>query len=510
MSIDFTRGFQFGKFIVEPLKGCVVGDDQQPRHLPPKAMAVLISLAEVAPEPLTRESLIDRVWVERCVSDEVLTHAITELRHALDDSPSNPEYIQTIPKRGYCLLANARPIGESVRPGVGNDRGPAVQRPVSRGFVSIQRNPVSSVLVVGGFVSVLAALYYIHDELDGESLVPSRETGIRVPVQVPSPPGEQHAPEHSEASELLLRAEFLERQATPENTRLAETLLEEAVSIDSTYARAWALLGRVYYRQTGLFRSRPVREGSELARQAIWRALIINPKYGPAHADLALINMTSDFDFDKAQRHLRQAQDLSPTDPQVLRVAAKMEMTHDHVDHAIDLLERWVRLEPHSCMAHMELGQAYYFARRPDDAESELETSLTINPDLVRSRYLLGLTRLVTHSEELALATMAEESDEGLRMAGLALARFAMDDRNSSNEALDRIRHSESKTRHYAVAVAYAFRGQHDDAIDWLELAYEHRDGDLVFLVVDPLLEDLRSTARWKQLIEKLGLPHPV
>ena len=72
MSVDLTHGFRFGAFVVEPLKGCVIGDDQQLRHLPPKAMAVLVSLAEVAPQPLARESLIDKVWGERCVSDEVL------------------------------------------------------------------------------------------------------------------------------------------------------------------------------------------------------------------------------------------------------------------------------------------------------------------------------------------------------------------------------------------------------------------------------------------------------
>ena len=112
MPIDLTQGFRFGAFTAEPLKGSVAGEDGQSRHLAPKAMDVLVRLAEAAPSPVTRDDLITAAWGEGYVSEEVLTHAIMELRHALDDSPTKPRYIQTIPKRGYRLLKKARPIGD--------------------------------------------------------------------------------------------------------------------------------------------------------------------------------------------------------------------------------------------------------------------------------------------------------------------------------------------------------------------------------------------------------------
>jgi len=110
MPIELSQGFRFGAFTAEPLKGSVARDDGPSRHLAPKAMDVLVRLAEAAPKPVTRDDLITAVWGERYVSDEVLTHAIKELRHALGDSPTKPKYIQTIPKRGYRLLRKARPI----------------------------------------------------------------------------------------------------------------------------------------------------------------------------------------------------------------------------------------------------------------------------------------------------------------------------------------------------------------------------------------------------------------
>lgn len=507
MATDLTHGFQFGAFTAEPLRGCVTGDDLQPRHLPPKAMEVLVTLAEAAPEPVSREELIDRVWGERCVSDEVLTHAVTELRHALADSPSQAEYIQTIPKRGYRLFRVVRPLASLARAQTAAGQAPAGQRRGVLGFAAVQRYPVVSMMFLAGFAAILAGLYYLQDGQGNRPFFSGQGNGTDMPG------GSRSSPERSaqaEASELLLQAAYLERRATPGNNEQAEMLLEQAVSIDPRNAAAWSLLGRVYYRQTKLFRSRPVQEGSELARQAIQRALAIDSKYGPAHAGMAMVNMTFDFDFDGAFAHLREAQDLSPTDPHVLLVAAKMEMTHGHVDHAIDLLERSARVDPQSCIAKADLGRAYYFAHRFDDAERALEQSVLLNPEVVGTRYLLGLVRLARGKKESALAVMQQEPDEGFRAAGIALALNAMDDRASSDEALESTTGSKRGPRAYHVAKVYAVRGQNGEAFDWLELAYDQQDGDVIFLLVDPLLVGLRAEARWTRLIEKLGLPHRI
>lgn len=88
--------------------------------------------------------------------------------------------------------------------------------------------------------------------------------------------------------------------------------------------------------------------------------------------------------------------------------------------------------------------------------------------------------------------------------------RYALDDGDSSDDALDETRHSQIGPRAYPVAITYAFRGQYDEALDWLETAHEQRDGDVIFLLVDPLLADLRFSERWKRLVEKLGLPNRI
>jgi TolB-like protein/DNA-binding winged helix-turn-helix (wHTH) protein/Tfp pilus assembly protein PilF len=79
--------------------------DQRTVHLEPKIMQVLVTLAEHPGEVLSKQHMLDRVWPETFVSDEVLTRSVSELRKVFEDNPREPTYIQTIPKSGYRLMA---------------------------------------------------------------------------------------------------------------------------------------------------------------------------------------------------------------------------------------------------------------------------------------------------------------------------------------------------------------------------------------------------------------------
>ncbi len=74
-------------------------------HVEPRSIDVLIALAERGGEVCAKKELIEAVWGAAYVSDEVLTHAIWDLRRAFGDDAGHPRFIQTIPKRGYRLIA---------------------------------------------------------------------------------------------------------------------------------------------------------------------------------------------------------------------------------------------------------------------------------------------------------------------------------------------------------------------------------------------------------------------
>ncbi|MGB5354973.1 MAG: winged helix-turn-helix domain-containing protein, partial [Woeseia sp.] len=112
MDSDLIHGFYLDEWLVEPFKGQVTGRGGT-THLPPKAAEVLLCLAKQPAELVTRETLIADVWGDGHGSSEALTHAISEIRHALDDHADNPQFIQTLPRRGYRLLVTPELVAET-------------------------------------------------------------------------------------------------------------------------------------------------------------------------------------------------------------------------------------------------------------------------------------------------------------------------------------------------------------------------------------------------------------
>jgi TolB-like protein/DNA-binding winged helix-turn-helix (wHTH) protein/Tfp pilus assembly protein PilF len=96
--------FKIGEWLVQPSLNTFSGEHATIR-VEPKVMEVIVYLAGHAGEVVSKEHIIKSVWADRFVTDEVLTTAICELRKALGDEAKRPRFIQTIPKKGYRLIA---------------------------------------------------------------------------------------------------------------------------------------------------------------------------------------------------------------------------------------------------------------------------------------------------------------------------------------------------------------------------------------------------------------------
>jgi TolB-like protein/tetratricopeptide (TPR) repeat protein/DNA-binding winged helix-turn-helix (wHTH) protein len=102
LNADLLQGFYLGDLLIEPLKGQVIGRAGS-RHLPPKAVEVLLCLARAPGELVSRDTLLEAAWGPGNGSQEALSHTISEIRRALDDHADDPVYIQTLPRLGYRL-----------------------------------------------------------------------------------------------------------------------------------------------------------------------------------------------------------------------------------------------------------------------------------------------------------------------------------------------------------------------------------------------------------------------
>src|SRR5256885_16726085 len=79
--------------------------------LEPKAMQLLMCLAERAGEVVSVEELLDQVWKDVVVSQDSVYAAVAALRRTLGDDPKSPRYIANVVRRGYRLLAPRSPRG---------------------------------------------------------------------------------------------------------------------------------------------------------------------------------------------------------------------------------------------------------------------------------------------------------------------------------------------------------------------------------------------------------------
>ena len=76
------------------------------RHVEPRAMDVLLRLAQDAPSVVTRKTLLLEVWGDTFVSDDAVSATIIKLRKAFDDDSRHPTVIETVPRSGYRLVAD--------------------------------------------------------------------------------------------------------------------------------------------------------------------------------------------------------------------------------------------------------------------------------------------------------------------------------------------------------------------------------------------------------------------
>jgi len=126
--------FRVGPWLVQPGLN-TVSHNGTSLPLEPKVMEVLVRLAHHPGEPVSKEQLLQTVWPDTFVSDGVLVRSISELRRVFKDDAREPRFIQTIPKRGYRLVAPVKTVnGDSA--GV-SSRTKLVSPAVSRGALGM-------------------------------------------------------------------------------------------------------------------------------------------------------------------------------------------------------------------------------------------------------------------------------------------------------------------------------------------------------------------------------------
>lgn len=311
---------------------------------------------------------------------------------------------------------------------------------------------------------------------------------------------------HPDAYTLYLRGRHQYRQSSPEGFANAIQSFQQALAIDPGLAAAWDLLGMVYIRQADMG-LQPLEVCYDRGREAIEKAIAVDPSLAEAHAHLAWITMVYDWNFVAAERHINQALALDPRNYTALAQAGALAFILGRLEQCVAIREQALSLDPVGRGGYHNMGSALLNSGRLAEAEAMFQRALSNSPDYMGGWFYRGLPALLRGDAEAALASFAREMDPGWQLEGRVIANFTLGRNSDSDAALTQLTQRFSADMSYQLAEAHAWRGEIDPAFDFLDRAYEVRDGGLVEMLTNPLLVKLHDDPRWSRMLQRLGLP---
>jgi TolB-like protein/cytochrome c-type biogenesis protein CcmH/NrfG len=309
-----------------------------------------------------------------------------------------------------------------------------------------------------------------------------------------------------EAHRLYLQARYFIDRTTGADTAKGIGYLKEALTLEPEFALAWAELGRAHIAEANWGWSSSATEGFGRAREAVERALALEPDLPDALAGLAWIQMMHDRDWGGSEASFRRALKLAPGNALVLSQASFCMANLGRVDEAVALGQRAVARDPLSAEAYFLLGTIFWVAARCAEAEAALRKALELAPQRAVARAWLSIALLDQGRAEEAEAEALREPEEWGRLFAMSIIHEAAGRRTESLGALRELAEKRGGEAAYQVADLHALRGEANLAFEWLERAYDQHDAGIGWTKVDPFLRSLHGDPRWSAFLRKLGL----
>jgi TolB-like protein/Flp pilus assembly protein TadD len=339
-------------------------------------------------------------------------------------------------------------------------------------------------------------IFKIQDEIAGEVVkeLKVKLLGAAPKVRTTDP----------KAYALYLQARELGRQKTAEAFAKSDALYRQVLELDPRYAPAWDQLAVNFINKAGMGLLSS-QEGYARAREAVEKALSIDPDYALAHTHLGSIAMDVENDLASAARHYQRAVALDPTDVDVLRNAASFLASLGRLDEALALEETVIRHDPVNVLALYGLGYHQRMAGRYDAAIASLRTALSLSPNRGGAHYQLGVTLILKGDATAALVEIEQENNESWRMYGLPMSYCALGRKADADAAFNAVIAKYEKDGPYNIAYDYAFCGDADKALEWLDKAVTYQDPGLSEIVTENLFDKIHSDPRWLPFLRKIG-----
>jgi TolB-like protein len=313
------------------------------------------------------------------------------------------------------------------------------------------------------------------------------------------------APKNVEAHNAYLQGHFHFQRRNVEDYRKAVGYFDQAIRLDPDYALAYAERSEAWSFIGDLTGQRPTAYPK--ARSDAEKAVAIAPALAEARAALGWVRCFVDWKFAEGLSELKRAKELSPANPTANDLLARIVAYLGRVDEAERQARHAVELDPLSTVTQGNLARVLFYAGKLDEADAVARKAAELQPAGASSHRWQTLIAVQRGDGATALREAQLEPNEGYRLFELAIAQYAVGDRQAADAALADLIAKAREGFAYQIAEVYAVRGEKEKAFEWLQISFDDRDSGMLSLLVDPLLRGLRDDPRYKNLLVKLGLP---
>lgn len=321
----------------------------------------------------------------------------------------------------------------------------------------------------------------------------------------------KHDTENPEAYQLYLQGLFYWNKWTEDGFRKATSYFNQAVEKDPNYAQAYAGLADTYnfLGESGYAAPREVWQN---AKSAAMQAVKLDDLLPEAHISLALVRESYDWDWAGAESEFRRAIQLDANSASGHQWYGDFLTRMGRFDEARAELKKAQDLDPLSLLTNTSLGRQLYYSRQYDSAAQQLTKTLEMDPKFVPAQHAIE----AAYAQNGMFKEAIGERQKVLTLSGNPdLAAAIGEDFRTSGypgvmtswlEGLKQVS-KRGYVSPYNIAQIYARLGDKNQALVWLEAAYNQRDSNLTYVKVEPAFDEVRPDPRFQQVVQRLGMP---
>ena len=350
----------------------------------------------------------------------------------------------------------------------------------------------------------LSAVFAVQEQIAGDI---SRELRAKLGSANPEPPSRE--PENRKAFEYYMQGRSYVHRRTREDLTMAGSYYQKAIEADQNYALAYAGLAEVYA-NLGVRGYIPPIEGRRKSEEAARKALALDDNLAAAHVMMGNYYVSfAPYNFAEGDRELKRAIELSPSLAIAHLYLALSFLRQNRLDEGLNEMLKAHELDPFSAIIARQVSLYYLLKRDYSRALQLLKQSSEMGPPFTASNEIGIYTQNKLYDEALAVLDQQERErkEDPILIYSRAMVYAAQGRRADAlkiGKELERL--SSNSSQALWIAKIYSVLNEKDQAFSWLERGLA--TGALgTFFTSDPTWDNLRSDARFPDLVRKMGIP---